>query len=114
MVSKIQPESVLDKESNLYFEMNFGISKKQNCNVDVCDNSINLLVTKKTLETHGILVEVATNGLESIEKIKRTDYDIVLMYINMPIMNGIEATNEVRKLNKPVIVIALTAVTHDE
>nr|WP_321226187.1 response regulator [uncultured Psychroserpens sp.] len=131
MGSKIQLESVVGEGSNFFFEMTFGIAKKEASNKDlqdkdsiemlrgkkilvVDDNSINLLVTKKTLENHGVFVEVATNGLESIDKVKQTDYDIVLMDVNMPVMDGIEATAEIRKLNKSVIIIALTAVTHDE
>ncbi|WP_159021517.1 response regulator [Formosa sp. L2A11] len=131
MGSKIQLESVVEKGSNFYFEMTFGIAKKKISKDDICnknsieklqgkkilvvdDNHINLLVTKKTLETHGILVDIATNGLESLEQVKHTDYDIILMDVNMPIMNGIEATNKIRKLNKPVTIIALTAVTQDE
>ncbi|MDW5288915.1 response regulator [Formosa sp. PL04] len=131
MGSNIQLESVVDEGSNFFFEMTFAIAKKKTPQEDICDkttievlqgkkvlvvddNSINLLVTKKTLESHGIFVEVATNGLESIDKIKQTDYDIVLMDVNMPIMNGIEATKKIRELNKSVIIIALTAVTQDE
>ncbi|WP_299780239.1 response regulator [uncultured Formosa sp.] len=132
MSSKIQLESVVDEGSNFFFEMTFGIAKKKSSKDDICDqnslerlqgkkilvvddNNINLLVTKRTLETHGIFVEIAKNGLESIDKVKQTDYDIVLMDVNMPIMNGIEATKEINKLNiNTPIIIALTAVTQDE
>jgi signal transduction histidine kinase len=131
MKSNIQLESVVNEGSNFFFEITFAIAKKKHANKDiedtvsidmlrgkkvlvVDDNRINLLVTKKTLESHKIIVEVATNGQEGIDKIIQTDYDLVLMDVHMPIMDGIEATKKIRELQKPTIIIALTAVTQDE
>ncbi len=131
MKSNIQLESVVDEGSNFFFEITFGTTKKKHANEEiedtvsiemlrgkkilvVDDNRINLMVTKKTLESHDIVVEVATNGQEGIDKIMLTDYDLVLMDVHMPIMDGIEATKKIRELEKPIIVIALTAVTQDE
>lgn len=131
MKSNIQLESVVDEGSNFFFEIAFGISKRERSNEDVQDkistdllrgkkvlvvddNKINLLVTKKTLESHQILVDVATNGQEGIDKIMLTNYDLVLMDVHMPIMDGIDATKIIRDLQKPTVVIALTAVTQDE
>ncbi|WP_282031500.1 tetratricopeptide repeat-containing hybrid sensor histidine kinase/response regulator [Winogradskyella eximia] len=131
MKSNIQLESAIGEGSNFFFEITFGTTKKKHANEDiqdkvsidmlrgkkilvVDDNRINLMVTKKTLESHDILVEIATNGQEGIDKIMLTDYDLVLMDVHMPIMDGIEATKKIRELQKPVIVIALTAVTQDE
>ena len=131
MKSNIHLESAIGEGSNFFFEITFGTTKKKHANEDiqdkvsidmlrgkkilvVDDNRINLMVTKKTLESHDILVEIATNGQEGIDKIMLTDYDLVLMDVHMPIMDGIEATKKIRELHKPVIVIALTAVTQDE
>ncbi|MBU2919745.1 response regulator [Winogradskyella psychrotolerans] len=131
MGSKIELKSVVGEGSNFYFEITVGQAQKEHANENiedkisidrlknkrvlvVDDNTINLLVTKKTLESHNILVDVATNGQEGLDKIMIMDYDIVLMDVNMPIMDGIEATKKIRELQKPVIVIALTAVTQDE
>ncbi|MBU2928543.1 tetratricopeptide repeat-containing hybrid sensor histidine kinase/response regulator [Winogradskyella psychrotolerans] len=131
MKSNIQLESVVNEGSNFFFDITFGITQKNHVSKDthddvsieilrgkkilvVDDNRINLMVTKKTLESHDIIVDIATNGQEGIDKIMLTDYDLVLMDVHMPIMDGIEATKELRKLQKPVIVIALTAVTQDE
>ncbi|WP_432411193.1 response regulator [Rasiella sp. SM2506] len=131
MGSNIQLKSVVNEGSNFFFELTFGMSTKDTSDKEipdeaslkllrgkkllvVDDNTINLLVTKKTLETHKIIVDVAMNGPESIDKIKQTTYDLVLMDVNMPGMDGIEATKRIRALNKSVVIIALTAVTQNE
>ncbi len=131
MGSNIQLVSIPDKGSNFFFELSFKASNKYDsykeipdkASLDllkgkkilvVDDNKINLLVTKKTLETHHVLVEVATSGQESIDKVKKDQYDLVLMDVNMPGMDGIEASKKIHKLNKSVVIIALTAVTESE
>ncbi|MFK5981559.1 MAG: response regulator [Flavobacteriaceae bacterium] len=78
------------------------------------DNRINQIVTQKILEQKDIICSIAENGNEAIEKIKQNDYDLVLMDINMPVKNGIEASKEIRKFNKTIPIIALTAVEIEE
>ncbi len=78
------------------------------------DNRINQIVTRKILEQKDIICSIAENGEEAIEKIKQNDYDLVLMDINMPVKNGIEASKEIRKFNKTIPIIALTAVEIEE
>lgn len=78
------------------------------------DNRINQTVTKKILENDGVLCEIAENGEEAIECVENEKYDLVLMDINMPVKNGIEATQEIRKFNKNIPIIALTAVEVEE
>ncbi|QIE59600.1 response regulator [Rasiella rasia] len=78
------------------------------------DNRINQTVTKKILENDGVLCEIAENGEEAIECVENETYDLVLMDINMPVKNGIEATQEIRKFNKNIPIIALTAVEVEE
>ncbi|PHS67430.1 MAG: hybrid sensor histidine kinase/response regulator [Flavobacterium sp.] len=78
------------------------------------DNRINQIVTQKILEQKDIICSIAENGEEAIEEIKQNDYDLVLMDINMPVKNGIEASKEIRKFNKTIPIIALTAVEIEE
>lgn len=75
----------------------------------VDDNKINRMVTSKILIERGAKTAEASSGEEAIEKVKKEDYDLILMDINMPVMNGFETTQELRKLNVKVPIIALTA-----
>jgi signal transduction histidine kinase len=75
------------------------------------DNAINIRLVLKMLENLGYTADVAGNGLEAIEALKRQQYDFVLMDILMPELDGLQATAEIRALpleHQPVI-IALTA-----
>ncbi len=76
------------------------------------DNDLNILIAKKIIEKWGIIVDVAKNGHEALIKIKENDYDIVLMDLRMPIMDGYETTREIRKMGgvyEALPVIALSA-----
>ncbi len=78
------------------------------------DNRINQMVTKKILEKQGVHCDIAENGEEAIIMVRNNNYHLVLMDINMPKKNGIEATQEIRKFNTSIPIIALTAVEIDE
>ncbi|HKL36204.1 MAG TPA: ATP-binding protein [Salegentibacter sp.] len=78
------------------------------------DNKINQMITRKILEKHQVVCEVADNGTIAVEKTKEKDYDLILMDIHMPGISGIEATKEIRKFNSEIPIIALTAVTLDD
>jgi CheY-like chemotaxis protein len=78
------------------------------------DNRINQTVTMKILEKEGVICEVVDNGVKAVESVKKKAFDLVLMDINMPIMNGIEATRDIRKFNTTLPIIALTAVEIEE
>ncbi len=78
------------------------------------DNIINQKLIKRTLEAMGLTVSIASNGLEAFQKRKDNDYDIIFMDIQMPFLDGVEATKEILEYesvyNKPhVPIIALTA-----
>jgi signal transduction histidine kinase/CheY-like chemotaxis protein len=78
------------------------------------DNVINQKLIKRILEEHGITVDIANNGLESFEKRRNTAYDLIFMDIQMPVMDGIEATHEILHYEEDekiphIPIIALTA-----
>jgi signal transduction histidine kinase/HPt (histidine-containing phosphotransfer) domain-containing protein len=78
----------------------------------VDDMDMNLYVAKGMLAPYDLQIETATSGPEAIEKIKRNKYDLVFMDHMMPKMDGIEATQEIRKLGgkyEKLPIIALTA-----
>jgi PAS domain S-box-containing protein len=75
------------------------------------DSASNRKVTLQMLRKLGYSADVVANGAEAVEALKRQQYDLILMDVKMPVMNGIEATREIRRLwpdNGPKIV-ALTA-----
>ena len=78
------------------------------------DNRINQMVTKKILQKSRIICSIAENGDEAVKMIKEFEYDLILMDINMPKKNGIEATAEIRQFNANIPIIALTAVEVEE
>lgn len=109
---------VAEKFENLEYSDENSLSKTLKILI-VDDNSINLLILEKQLKNNlkNSEINVAKNGLEAINLIKRHDYDIVLMDVIMPVMDGISATIEVRnwedKNKKDVPIIALTANVGD-
>lgn len=78
------------------------------------DNKINQMITRKILEKHQVICDVADNGTIAIEKVKNNHFDLILMDIHMPGISGIEATIEIRKFDDHIPIVALTAVTLDE
>lgn len=78
------------------------------------DNRVNQMVTKKLLENNKFSCEVADNGFKALKMLKNTDYDIILMDINMPKINGYETTKLIRENGITIPVIALTAFEKEE
>jgi CheY-like chemotaxis protein len=76
------------------------------------DNKINQRLAVAILEHAGHRVDIADNGAQAVEAVKRQDYDVVLMDSQMPVLDGIAATRKIRALPAPkggVPIIALTA-----
>ncbi|MFV8337037.1 ATP-binding protein [Flavobacterium sp. RSP29] len=74
------------------------------------DIPLNQLLMKTLLDDFGFSRDIAENGKIAIEKLKENDYDIILMDLQMPEMNGFEATEYIRKtMNSKIPIIALTA-----
>src|SRR5665648_450401 len=74
------------------------------------DIALNQLLMKTLLDDFGFQFDIAGNGRIAIEKLKANSYDIILMDLQMPEMNGFEATEYIRnKMNSKIPIIALTA-----
>ena len=67
------------------------------------------LLFKEELEDEGYSVDLASNGLEALEKLKRSAYSLVVLDIKMPGMDGIQTLGEIKKLNKDLPVILCSA-----
>ena len=73
------------------------------------DNLINVKVAEKILSHWNVKVDIALNGLLATQKFKSDKYDLILMDLAMPIMDGYEATSIIRKKDSSIPIIALTA-----
>ena len=127
---ELKIKSKLGQGSEFYFEITLkkptedeisSFSKENQCNVQetynfkhirvlVCeDNPINIKLISKVLSNEGIKFDIAENGKLGIELIKKHKYDIVLMDLQMPEMDGFETTKYIRSNNIEIPIMAMTA-----
>ncbi|WP_051286926.1 PAS domain-containing hybrid sensor histidine kinase/response regulator [Algoriphagus mannitolivorans] len=80
------------------------------------DNELNRQLMTLMFEQLGFQFEIAVNGLEALEKVKENEFDVVLMDVQMPVMNGLETTRKIRELGNrdELIIIGLSANVFEE
>lgn len=78
------------------------------------DNQINVFVIKQFLTNWGVNIDVAENGEEALQLATNQDFDVILMDLHMPVMDGFEATKEIMKIKPNSKIIAITATTENE
>ena len=91
--------------------------KKNKTNLKILiveDNKINQMVTKKLLDKSEHSCKIAENGLEAIDLVKKHKFDLILMDIHMPVLNGFDASKKIRELGVLTPIIALTASDKNE
>jgi CheY-like chemotaxis protein len=81
------------------------------------DNDLNQLVASERLKQMGITCSIANNGLEAVEMVQKETFDAILMDMQMPVMDGLTATKEIRKLqgfaNLPIIALSAAVLQDD-
>lgn len=133
--SEIYMESTTGLGTNFYFEIDFETislnavpDPGQNTITDAIniedfkillaeDNAINVLFMKKLFAKWNLDIAVAGNGKEAIQMLAENQFDVILMDINMPVMDGLEATRHIRKMigrQSQIHIIALTAEVSPE
>jgi PAS domain S-box-containing protein len=125
LTKPIREQSLLDAFSRLFgnarptseaardvVEVKAGLAARPLCVLVAEDNKINQQLAKMLLQNAAHEVDVVENGEAAVDAVGNGDYDIVLMDVHMPVLDGVQATKRIRALPPPrneVVIIALTA-----
>ena len=104
-----------DKEyiEQIVDELDYAVLEDKNFLL-VEDNNITQVITKKLIEKYNANCTIASNGKDAIKLVKQNNYDIIIMDINLPDINGDKVSEEIRNYNTQIPIIAFTAMTIDE
>ena len=129
MGSTVKVESEVGIGSRFYFDLELKLASSQELDqitqkkvhdlkgkkiLLVEDNQINVMVGRQILEKANLVVDVANDGLMAVDKVRDNNYDVLLMDIQMPVMDGYTASKEIRKFNTNVPILALSASVFQE
>ena len=83
------------------------------------DDKVNQLVIKKVVQESGFTLDIVNNGKQAVQQLIEQDYDLILMDVNMPEMDGYTATAHIRenlgpKSNIPIIIITCRGGLHEK
>jgi len=132
MNSSLHIESRKNAGTRIFFDLNLQIGSPQNIlpktnknqkgsfvgykALLVEDNEMNRLIALQSLDFLGFNTVQAENGLKALEILEKQRFDIILMDIQMPVMDGVEATNKIRnilKIKTPIVALTANAFKHD-
>ncbi len=127
---EITLESIVGEGSKFSFDLPFKVDEGQQIVIEeqpqtyeflkgkkvlvVEDNKINQMITKKMLLNKGMLCEIIDNGEDAIEIAKVNQFDLILMDIHLPGINGTIATERIREFDTTTPIIAVTAISLNE
>ena len=134
--SNIHVESAINAGATFSFDIQYQVDKgipkpvadvsirkttREMCDLNVLmaeDNAMNILFMKKLFSKWEVPLDIAENGEQVLQLIKQKNYDLILMDLQMPVMNGYEATLKIREMDDPkkssVPIIALTAAVSSD
>jgi PAS domain S-box-containing protein len=131
MGGQLKVESEPGQGSDFYFTIELKIARNQKSYVNegktqeminlaglrillAEDNPINMIVAKRFLEKWNVEVHEATNGLQALDLFAVKEFDLLLIDLEMPEMDGAQAVTEIRRKNNTVPIVAFTAAVYED